>query len=61
MEFLVSSNLNVLNQSNVRTVVVRNRKEVIALALETNQIVNLVSNCHVSDEPSLSDHRYHNN
>jgi hypothetical protein len=28
------------------------------LTLRTNKILNLVSNWHVSDEPSLSDHRY---
>jgi hypothetical protein len=38
--------------------VIRNRKEVIVLTLGTNRIGNLVSNWHVSDEPSLSDHRY---
>jgi hypothetical protein len=34
------------------------RKEVTDLILETNKILNLVSNWHVSGEPSLSDHRY---
>jgi hypothetical protein len=38
--------------------VVYNRREVIDLTLATNKIVNLVSNWHVSDELSLSDHRY---
>jgi hypothetical protein len=38
--------------------VICNRKEVIDLTLGTNRIGNLVSNWHVSDEPSLSDHRY---
>jgi hypothetical protein len=58
MEFVVSSNLNILNHGNEPTFVVCNRKEVIALTLGTNNILNLVSNCLVSDEPSLSDHRY---
>jgi hypothetical protein len=58
MEFLVSSNLNILNCSNEPTFVVRNRKEVIDLTLGTNKTGDLVSNWHVSDEPSLSDHRY---
>ncbi|PNF26374.1 hypothetical protein B7P43_G17902 [Cryptotermes secundus] len=58
MEFLVSSNLNILNHGNEPTFVVCNRKEVIDLTLGTNNIENLVSNWHVSDEPSLSDHRY---
>ncbi|PNF42332.1 hypothetical protein B7P43_G04928 [Cryptotermes secundus] len=56
MEFLVSSNLNILNHGNEPTFVVCNRKEVIDLTLGTNNIGNLVSNWHVSDEPSVSDH-----
>jgi hypothetical protein len=58
MEFLVSSKLNILNQGNELTFVVCNRKEVIDLTIGTNKIGNLVSNWHVSGEPSLSDHRY---
>jgi hypothetical protein len=59
MEFLVSSNLNILNHGNEPTFVVCNKKEVIDLTLGTNNIANLVSNWHVADEPSLSDHRCH--
>jgi hypothetical protein len=44
MEYLVSSNLNILNQGNEPTFVIRNRKEVIDLPLGTNRIGNLVSN-----------------
>jgi hypothetical protein len=58
MEFLVSSNLDILNRSNKPALVAHNRKEVIDLTLWTNNIGDLVSNWHVSDEPSLSDHRY---
>jgi hypothetical protein len=58
IEFLVSSNLNILNRGNESTFVVHNRKEVIDLTIRTNKIGDLVSNWHVSDEPSLSDHRY---
>ncbi|PNF13587.1 hypothetical protein B7P43_G18191 [Cryptotermes secundus] len=58
MEFLVSWNLNILNHGNEPTFVVCNRKEVIDLTLGTNNIENLVSNWHISGEPSLSDHRY---
>jgi hypothetical protein len=54
MEYLV----NVLNQGNEPTFVTSNRKEVIDLTLGTNNIGNLVRNWCVSDEPSLSDHRY---
>jgi hypothetical protein len=58
MESLVSSNLNILNSINELTFVVCNRKEVIELTLGTNKIGILVSNWHVYDKPSLSDHRY---
>jgi hypothetical protein len=58
MEFLVSSNLNILNHGNEPTFVVCNRREVIDLTLGTNKRANLRSYWHVSDEPSLSDHRY---
>jgi hypothetical protein len=58
MEFVVISNLNILNRSNEPTFVVHNRKEVIDLTLGTNKIGSLVINWHVSDEKSLSDHRY---
>jgi hypothetical protein len=57
MEYLVSSNLNILNQGNKPTFVV-NRKKVIDLTLGTSETGNLVSNWHVYDKPSLSDHRY---
>jgi hypothetical protein len=41
MEYLVSSNLNILNQGNEPTFVASNRKEVIDLTLGTNKIANL--------------------
>jgi hypothetical protein len=58
VEFLESLNLNIFNHGNEPTFVVCNMKEVIDLTLGSNKIVNLVSNWHVSDELSLSDHRY---
>jgi hypothetical protein len=58
MEFLVISNLNILNHGNEPTFVVCNEREVIDLTLGTNKIINLVNNWPVSDEPSLSDQRY---
>jgi hypothetical protein len=58
MEYLVGSNLNILNRGNEPTFVVRNRKEVFDLTLGSNKIEDLVTNCHVSPDPSLSDHRY---
>ena len=56
--YFVSTNLNILNYGNTPTFVISNRKEVIDLTLWTDKIVDLVSNWHVSDEISLSDHRY---
>jgi hypothetical protein len=58
MEYLVNLNLNILNQGNKPTFVISNRREAIDLTLRTNWIGNLVRNWKVSDEPSLSDHRY---
>ncbi|PNF32611.1 hypothetical protein B7P43_G18092 [Cryptotermes secundus] len=57
MEYLVCSKLNIPNQGNETTFVVCKRQEVIDLTLGTNKIGNLISNWHVSDEPSISDHR----
>jgi hypothetical protein len=56
LEFLVSSNLNILNSGNEPTFVVCSRNEVIDLTLGTNKMVNLVIGMYL--EPSLSDHRY---
>jgi hypothetical protein len=58
MEFLVSSNLNIPSQGNEPTFVVHKRKEVTDLIPWTNKTGNLVSNWHVSGEPSVSDHTY---
>jgi hypothetical protein len=58
MEYLVSTNLNILNNGNEPTFVIRNRKKVIDLTLGTDKIQNLVTNWHVSDEISLSGDRY---
>jgi hypothetical protein len=58
MEYLVSTNLSILNKGNEPTFVISNRKEVIELTLGTDKIGDLVTNWHVSDEISMSDHRY---
>jgi hypothetical protein len=42
MEYLVSSNLNILNQGKEPTLVIHNRNEVIDLTLGTNRIGNLI-------------------
>jgi hypothetical protein len=58
MQYLVSSNLNILIQGNEPTFIVCNRKEVTDLTIGTNKISNLVNNWHVSEGPTLSDHGY---
>jgi hypothetical protein len=57
MEYLVSTDHNILNKDNKPTFVISNRK-VIDLTLGTDKIGDLVTNWHVSDEISLSDHRF---
>jgi hypothetical protein len=54
----VSANLNILNKGNKPTFAVSKRQRVIDLTLGADKVVDLVSNWHVSDETSLSDHRY---
>jgi hypothetical protein len=54
----VSTNLNVLNKGNKPTFTGSNRQEVTDLTLGTDNIGDLLSNWHVSDETSLSVHRY---
>jgi hypothetical protein len=58
MEYFISTNLSILNKDNERTFVISNRKEVIDLTLGTDKIGDLVTNWHVSNEISLSDHTY---
>jgi hypothetical protein len=57
---MVSTYLNILNRDNEPTFVTISSKEVIDLALHicTGEIGNLVTNWHVYDEISLSDHRH---
>jgi hypothetical protein len=54
----VSTKLNILNKVNEPTFVIHNRKQVIDLTVGTDKKGDLVSNWHVSDGTSLSDHRY---
>ena len=56
-EYVVRTDLNIVNQGNDPTFVISKRKEVRDLTLTTDKKQNLVTNWHVSDEPSLSDHR----
>jgi hypothetical protein len=58
VEYLASSNLNILNHGNKPIFVVCNRKEVINLTLGTNKIENLAKYLHASGELSPSHNRY---
>jgi len=52
MEYLVSTNLNILNKSNKTTFLI-SKSKVIDLKLGTVKTGDLVTNWHVSDEISL--------
>jgi hypothetical protein len=57
MEYLVSTNLNILNKDKELTLVISNREVVIDLTPGADKIVNTVTNWHASDEIS-SDNGY---
>jgi len=52
MEYLVSTDPNILNKGNEHTFVLSNRKEVMHLMLGTDKTGDLVTNWHVADEIS---------
>jgi hypothetical protein len=58
LEYLVNTNLIILNKGNKTNFVVSNRQEVTHLTLRNDKIGDLVSDWHVSDVTSLSVHRY---
>jgi len=57
LDFISSTNLELLNQGNRPTFVIARRQEVIDITLASPQLARLTSNWHVSEEDSLSDHR----
>ena len=57
LEYLNTTDLEILNQGTTPTFVTSRRQEVIDLTLGTFSIVSKVRDWKVSDEPSLSDHR----
>ena len=57
LEFIVSNELNILNEGNRPTFINSIREEVLDITICTSDVVNEISNWHVSLEPSLSDHR----
>lgn len=60
LEFVSATKLNILNNGNEPTFFNKHRKEVIDITLCSREIEDLIRNWRVSDEVSLSDHRYIN-
>jgi len=58
LEYLVTTDLDILNKGTQPTFVVSNRQEVIDITLATSNIVSNVRAWRVSDKESLSDHRH---
>jgi len=58
VDYILSTNLITLNVGNEPTFVTTNRREVLDITLATRYISNLVTEWHVSSEPSCSDHRH---
>ena len=56
--YILGTNLSWENKGNKPTFCTRNRKEVLDLTLKSDSVGNRVEGWHVSDTPSLSDHRY---
>ena len=58
MDFVLVNSLNILNSGNEPTFANAIRTEILDLTLCTRFLRTKISNWHVSDEMSLSDHRY---
>ena len=58
MEYLSSTNLHILNMGNRPTFVRSGREEVLDITLCSARMAHELTNWHVPDEASLSDHRY---
>ncbi|KAK9731375.1 Endonuclease-reverse transcriptase [Popillia japonica] len=56
--FLAENGLTTLNRGNKPTFETASRAEVIDITVSTPRLAMWVKQWHVSDEPSLSDHRY---
>ena len=57
LEFIASTSMDIMNRGNSPTFVTKNRSEVLDITLATQNISNRISQWHVSNEDSLSDHR----
>lgn len=58
LEYLSSNDVNVCNEGDKPTFINAIRQEVLDLTLCSSSFSEKVKNWHVSDEPSLSDHRH---
>ncbi|MCP3661285.1 MAG: hypothetical protein GY696_02130 [Gammaproteobacteria bacterium] len=57
LDYLGSTDLQIINRGDRPTFVITNRREVIDITLASSEVSNAVGNWRVSDEESLSDHR----
>lgn len=58
LEFIMANNLDILNEGNKPTFINIRRQKVIDITLATASVKHRIKWWHVSDEESLSDHRY---
>jgi len=58
LEYLITTDLDILNTGNSPTFVVSSRQEVIDISLASNDLAQEIINWKVTDEKSLSDHRH---
>jgi len=58
LEYLITTDLDILNTGNSPTFIVSNRQEVIDISLASNDLIQEIINWKVTDEESLSDHRH---
>lgn len=58
LEYLSTTDLRILNRGNKPTFVIKNRQEVIDITTSTPGLADQISNWHVSDDLSVSDHKW---
>jgi hypothetical protein len=58
VEFLISTNIEIVNKGNEPTFIGRHTRTIIDLTLATPATAERISNWHVSSEASCSDHRW---
>jgi len=58
LEYLITTDLDILNTGKSPTFVVSNRQEVTDISLASNELAQEIINLKVTDEESLSDHRH---